>query len=268
MIGLHLALCALTALASPDTLWVQNIRVTVNRAAQVSDTPVLVVALHGDLGGREQDEFAAKAAAANRDVIVIGLLRPGYTDPQGHTSKGERGFTTGDNYNAANTDAIAGVIAELRQRFHARRVVLAGHSGGAAITANILGRHPDLAQAALLVSCPCDVVAWRQHMLEQTKYEGFRGSIETLSPIDQIDGMSNDVRVTMVVGARDNVAPPSLDEAYKEKAVKLGKHVGLVQLDGKEHDIFLEPGVLAPADAPAVAPLTPRAACSADSGPR
>jgi protein-S-isoprenylcysteine O-methyltransferase Ste14 len=36
-------------------------------------------------------------------------------------------------------------------------VVVAGHSGGAAIAANILGRRPALIDAALVVSCPCDV---------------------------------------------------------------------------------------------------------------
>jgi alpha-beta hydrolase superfamily lysophospholipase len=49
-------------------------------------------------------------------------------------------LTTGDKWNATkNTDAIAHAIGELKRRCHARQVVVAGHSGGAAIAANILG---------------------------------------------------------------------------------------------------------------------------------
>jgi pimeloyl-ACP methyl ester carboxylesterase len=63
-------------------------------------------------------------------------------------------LTTGDNWNATkNTDAIAHAIGELKRRYHARQVVVAGHSGGATITVNLLGRHPAWIDAALLVSC-------------------------------------------------------------------------------------------------------------------
>jgi alpha-beta hydrolase superfamily lysophospholipase len=171
------------------------------------------------------------------------LLRPGYTDPQGNTSDGERGLTTGDNWNATNTDAIAHAIGELKRRYHARKVVVAGHSGGAAIAANILGRHPAVIDAALLVSCPCDVEKWRQHMFQLTGQPVFQGTIDTLSPVEQITGMSDQAHVTMMVGSQDRVAPPSLSESYQAVAATLGKHVRLVQLEGKGHEIFLDPAV-------------------------
>ena len=88
----------------------------------------------------------------------------------------------GDNYNASNTDAVAAAMTELKHKFHARKVVLAGHSGGAAISANILGRHAGIVDAALLVSCPCDVREWRKHMFEKTHNSVFQGPIDTLSP--------------------------------------------------------------------------------------
>ncbi len=144
-----------------------RLKTSVYRGAELSPAPVLVVVLHGDAPFNKpgyQDTFAARIAAANADVIAAAILRPGYTDPQGHTSDGERGQTTGDNYNARNVDAIAAAIDSLQRRFTARRVVAVGHSGGAAITAHILGRLPDLVDAALLVSCPCDGTRWREHM--------------------------------------------------------------------------------------------------------
>ncbi|HTE45317.1 MAG TPA: alpha/beta fold hydrolase [Gemmatimonadaceae bacterium] len=225
-----------------------RLQTTTSKGARLSASPVLLVVLHGDSPFRNpdyQNVFAARAAAANADVVAVAVLRPGYTDPQGHKSDGERGITNGDNYNATNTDAIADAIVELKRKWHARKVVVAGHSGGAAITANILGTHPAVIDAALLVSCPCDVEKWRQHMYALNRANVFQGRIATLSPIEVIGGISARATIAMIVGAKDDVAPPDISTAYQTAAAKLGKHVTLVQLPGKPHDIFLEGAVLA-----------------------
>ena len=236
----------------PTLLWIQGgpyrLKTSIFRSSVVSANPVLIVVLHGDAPFNKpdyQDTFAGKVAQTYRDVVVAAILRPGYTDPRSNTSDGERGEATGDNYNARNTDAIAAAVGELRERFRSRRVVIVGHSGGAAIAANILARQPALIDAALLASCPCDVVRWRELMLQKTKFAGFRGTIPTLSPIELVDGLSDHVAITMVVGNRDDVAPPSLSESYQAKASKLGKQVRLVQLKGEGHEILLNPAVLA-----------------------
>lgn len=219
-----------------------RLEVTINKGARLSAHPVLLVALHGDLGTGYEDVFAARAAFG-RDVVGVGLLRPGYSNRKGKTSDGQRGLTTGDNYNAQNTDAVAAAVAELKRKYHPRKTVLAGHSGGAAIVANILGRHPEAADEALLISCPCDVDAWREHMLRRTQFAGFQGKIDTLSPIDQLEEVR--VPVTLIVGTKDDVAPPVLSERYRDIGAKLGKSIRLLKLDGKDHEIFLDPGVFA-----------------------
>jgi dienelactone hydrolase len=235
-----------------SALWAQGgpyrLKTSIFRSARSSSTPTLVVVLHGDspFGNPDyQDVFAAKVAAAYKDVVVAAILRPGYTDPRGNVSEGVRGQTTGDNYNAQNTDAIAAAIGDLKQRFRSRRVVVVGHSGGAAIAANILGRHPSMVDAALLVSCPCDVVRWREHMFQKTRFSGFQGEIETLSPIAQVGGVSANVTIRMVVGGNDDVAPPALSESYKTAALKAGKRVTLTELEGESHDILLNAAVQA-----------------------
>ncbi|NTV73963.1 MAG: alpha/beta hydrolase [Holophaga sp.] len=159
----------------PEASWVRGgdlrLHLRAFKGNKLSNSPILVIVLHGDAPGKrpgQQDAFAAQAATG-RDVVAIGLLRPGYTDLQGNTSEGRKGRMNGDNYDARNTDAIASAIGSLKRRHHSRKVVLAGHSGGAALAANILGRHPALVDAALLVSCPCDVPAWRQNMFQLTK---------------------------------------------------------------------------------------------------
>ncbi len=235
-----------------EQLWVQGGPYRLRMSAFVSEekceNPILVVAVHGDAPFHEPDHqyaFAGKVAATHRDVVAVGLLRPGYTDPQGNRSDGERGQATGDNLNATNTEAIAGAIGGLKRRWNARKVVVAAHSGGATLAANVLGRHPPLLDKALLVSSVYDVEKWRQHMFEQTGAPVFRGKIETLSPIEQITGMSDQVEVTLMVGSQDEIAPPGFSEQYEAVARRHGKKVRLVRLEGEGHEIFLNPAVFA-----------------------
>jgi pimeloyl-ACP methyl ester carboxylesterase len=49
----------------------------------------------------------------------------------------------------------------------------------------------------------------------------------------------------LVVGRPDKVTPPDLSESYQAVAATFGKNVRLVQLEGKGHEIFLEPAVFA-----------------------
>jgi predicted esterase len=135
--------------------------------------------------------------------------------------------------------------SSVARRYHARKVVAAGQSGGAAIAANMLCRHPELIDAALVVPCPCDVEQWRQNRCQRTGKPVFQSKIDTLSPVEQIKGMSDQANVTMMVGSQDKVAPPGLSERYQAVVVQLGKQDRLVQLEGKEHDISLDPAVFA-----------------------
>ena len=213
-----------------------------------SDRPILVVAIHGDAPRNEPDYhyvFAAKLAASYRDVVAVGLLRPGYTDPEGHTSDGKRGEAVGDNFHATNTDAIADVIGNLKRRWNARKVVVAAHSGGGTLAANILGRRPKLIDQALLVSSVFDVEKWRQYMFEQTGEPAFQGETEMLSPIDQIAEISDQVEITLMAGTQDEIAPLCFSEQYDTAGRKLGKKVKLIRLEGEGHEIFLKPAVFA-----------------------
>jgi len=76
-----------------------------------------------------------------------------------------RGLADGDNYTPERLDQLAAAIKEAQVRYHARETVLVGRSGGAASSALLMARRPDLAPHALLVSYPCDLGRWRRHML-------------------------------------------------------------------------------------------------------
>jgi len=51
--------------------------------------------------------------------------------------------------------------------------------------------------------------------------------------------------LTLMVGSQDQVTPPGLSERYQTVAATLGKKVRLVRLEGKGHEIFLDPAVFA-----------------------
>jgi len=274
-------LCALSSIACRPTpqiapaggepIWVDvnglRLKITAYKSAQVSSHPTLIVVLHGDLlEGRGEPTyhyvFARRIASALDDVVVAALLRPGYTDQTGDQSSGSRGLATGDNYTPEVVDAIAQSIESLKTRFRPLATILTGHSGGAAITGDLIGRHPSEVNAALLVSCPCDVPAWRKHMATaQFRRVGpfsalFLLPVKSLSPMDLAGNISPSVRVRMVVGSQDPNTLPKFTYAYADALRKRGVDVSVTTAPGLGHNILLEPVVAKELVAliPAIAP--------------
>ena len=238
-----------------EVLWLEanglRLKTKIYRSPKLSNHPLLIVVLHGDLLGVRgvppstyHYVFAERAAKKMDDAVVAAVLRPGYRDATGERSQGEQGMTTGDNYTPEVVDDIAQVIDELKAKFQPARTLLAGHSGGAAITGDVLGRWPHKVDAAFLVSCPCDLVAWRQHMLRMQNNPIWSAPVKSLSPIELVDRIPDSVRVALLVGSKDPVTPPALSEAYAERLRRHHVDVSLQVLPGLEHDILLEPGTL------------------------
>ena len=174
--------------------------------------------------------------------MVVGLLRPGYRDGTAY-STGERGKTTGDNYTPRVIDAIAAVIARLAQDHHASRVLIAGHSGGAPIAADVLSLHPTVADGAVLVSCPCDVARWREHMGRSRGGDVWSEAVASISPRDVTGGINSSARITIVGGDRDDVVPPDIGVQYYDQLRTRGVDAELIHVPGGGHDIFFEPAV-------------------------
>jgi len=214
-------------------------------STRLSARPRLMVVLHGDLFNPTPSYQYAFAQALTQgfdapgmpdrvrgrltvyarldDVVAAGLLRPGYTDNAGDRSDGQRGEARGDNYTAEVVDDVATAVRTLATRFMARRVILVGHSGGATIAALVLGRHPDVAEAALLVSCGC-------------------GATRSLQPLDVTPGVRPDVIVRLLVGEDDEVTPPGQSQSYAGVLRKRGVDAQVTVVPGLGHDImFTQP---------------------------
>ena len=254
--GIALASLAWTGLAAaaapvpndkPE--WVQvpggRLRVHLFSGAHHAAPPTLVIVLHGDAPRTNpgyQYEFASQASQRD-DVIAAAILRPGYTDSLGDTSSGVRGMTTGDNYTPDRLAMIAAAIRTLKAEYRPRQVILLGHSGGAALSADLLALYPDLAGKALLASCPCDLEPWRQHMKTVAPTPLWDRPVESVSPLSVAAKVPVADKVVMMVGTQDVVAPPDLTRAYAAALKHNGVDVQLIELPGRDHEILLDPAV-------------------------
>jgi pimeloyl-ACP methyl ester carboxylesterase len=214
-------------------------------------TPVLVVVVHGDLPEPPpsyQYEFAKSIAdaagnAATPGIVAAGVLRPGYADPMGDRSSGDMGGAVADNYTPEVVDAVASAARALAAEHDTRAIVLVGHSGGAAIAASLLGRHPGVAHAAVLVGCACDPAAWRATRSAETGNPLFRGPTRSLQPLNLADGVAPQAIVRLVVGEDDDVAPPAHSQAYARALRTRGIDASVEVVPGLGHNILFAPSV-------------------------
>lgn len=185
-----------------------------------SQARTLAVFVHGDVsaGGPAgyMYRYAQSFAAGRRDVVAVALLRPGYFDRAGNRSSGSDNGRS-DTFDAASIRTIAGAIRELKAKYGARRVVALGHSAGAGALGVIAGNSGGLLDGVVLVSCPCDVPAWRAS-------RGGRRSFSSLSPVDYVGGVPTSTAIVAVTGSGDDNTRPALAEAYVARARATGRN--------------------------------------------
>lgn len=175
--------------------------------------PILRIYLHGDVSrggpGDYMYRYAKRShryvADSSPGIVSVAMLRPSYYDKEGRQSTPGGSGRRGTKY-PEDVDSIASAIRALSVHHGASRVVLIGHSGGAQISAVILGRYPGLVDAALLVACPCDL---RARAIRRNRRVG-RG----LDPMGYVNDIPRTVRVIAMTGERDTNTIASECEPY------------------------------------------------------
>lgn len=207
----------------------------------------LVVVLHGDAPFRKPSYhyvFASELSERLPGMPVAALLRPGFADPFGGQSDGRRGSASGDDYTKEVTIDVVAAIASLRQEFAASSVVLVGHSGGAAISANVAAASPGLIDSLILVSCPCDVPAFRRHMARQQFSPFWLWPSDSESPLDTVNTMAPTTQIFALTGEQDSITLVDYARAYTDAALRRGLSATLTKLTGRGHEILLDDAVL------------------------
>ena len=207
--------------------------ITLNRDESVS-LDALVVYLHGDGARtiRPSDSLKHRARKINKkNVAHIILMRPGYYDSARNFSTGisDRRSRRGTGYNSHNVEEIALAIKKLKDFHKPNKIIIVGHSGGAAIVALILDRHPGIAKGAILAACPCNVNKWAQ-------MGGKRSGRGALSPHDYVENIGPDVTVIALTGTKDDNTFPILAVEYIEKLKKNSINAKFIGVEGETHN--------------------------------
>ena len=190
--------------------------------------PVLRVFLHGDNSrGGPSDYMYRYASIYAPGVVSVAMLRPDHYDREGRRSSpktyGRRNWETEESI-----DAIAAAVRKLKIHHKASRVVMIGHSGGSNISAVMLGRHPGVADAALLAGCACDKEA--KKMMQGRTYRS-----EDINPIDYVDKIPPNAKIIAITGSRDTTNPAELCRPYIRYLKERGVSARLDIVKGARH---------------------------------
>lgn len=210
--------------------------VTNNGNKAQPNSRVLIALLHGDSGGglaqRHIDRWVkAGNNLSGLDQGVVFIVRPGYSSPVGDSS----GWANqrDDDYTAENVERVATALQNLKSRYHASKLLLIGHSGGAAIATLVLGLHPTALDGAILLGCPCDVPVWRQHRgLQRGRQTPWPNS---LNPMDVIDKIPTNKVVLAITGSQDDNTLPKFASAWVAAAKSRGMSAQFLLAPDQDH---------------------------------
>jgi dienelactone hydrolase len=228
-----------------ETVWIDapdgKVKTRVYKSESLGAHPVLLVMVHGDIPNPGQGlyEFSEAVARISDNVVAAGLLRPGYKDAQGDASAGKMGYAIGDNYTAQVVDDVDAAIRQLKARYHAGRVVVMGHSGGGAITANLIGRHPGDVDAAVILACGCDPQEFKTRWVREHPIFPKDLPNPSLLPLDLAPRVSPRTHVRMVIGDKDDVVRLPASQAYFHALQARGVDVTLTIAPGVGHNDVL-----------------------------
>lgn len=137
------------------------------------------------------------------------------------------------SYTPGQVAALASALDRLRVLHGNKKILLVGHSGGAAMAALLAGRFPASADAYLLAGCPCDAMQWRQWRDASTAKPG--RWTNSLSPLDEVEKIPASTRIALVVGSKDDYTLAKFSEAYVSRLQRQGVKTRLTYAIGATH---------------------------------
>lgn len=187
----------------------------------------MVVFLHGSVSaGGAADymyRYARQLASSHPNVLAVALLAPGYYDRNGKKSDG----SDGQRRMKDDTAEIIPALEALRARYKPKRIILVGHSKGAANMAGVLVKKPGLANGAVLVAGiydPDAISAYRRRSVDGPEVTANAARI------------GKSARIILVHGDADGEVPIAQSTAFEQKARASGVAITLVTVSGAGHN--------------------------------
>ena len=212
------------------------------------DNGTLVVFLHGDggmsKGGKYWSSYLGTLEPLKQSgARLVVMSRPGgYNLPDKRRTKGIWAEKF-DNYTPDIVDGIVEALTALKAGHGASQLILLGHSGGAMISGIIAGRHPGLADAAVLVGFACNKSKWRGWRVssagKKNRYP------KSLSAHDFIESIPQSFRVRAVTGSKDSNTKAEFAQECIDAMQARGIDATLEIVDGQSHTkVLREPNAL------------------------
>lgn len=194
----------------------------------------VVVILHGDIsrGGPANYHYqiANNIAFQNSNVTAIALLRPGYPDGKGRTSPGTN-HGRRDQYTASNNKLVAQTLASIKNKHRGKKLIVIGHSGGAAQLGSVIGQNPGLVDTAVLLSCPCHLNNWiKMHPKWRIQWK------RSQSPHSFIKNLKPSTKIIAITGSNDKNTFSKLATDYAALARKQGIDATAIIAPGGDHN--------------------------------
>jgi len=227
--------------AGPDCLVVFS-KESQDYAQTPADKKTVIVFIHGDtyhkgsnypVDNYQLKELNLLATLSGTKAFI--LIRPGYQ------ATGAAGYSSGsvndgrDNYSPRVVDTMAAAIKNILGREGAKKLLLIGHSGGSAISALMLDRHPDLAprMAAYLSGCACDRDPYRAYRAASFNSRRQLALKKSPNPIENTTHIRHDVPIVLATGSKDTNTKPEFAKSY----------IALLQSQGVDAKFVLLPGM-------------------------
>ncbi|MFT5014422.1 MAG: pimeloyl-ACP methyl ester carboxylesterase [Patiriisocius sp.] len=196
----------------------------------------LIIFIHGDGYRRDPSDYGPSdymyrlaQQFGEKGVVAVGLIRPGYFDSKDNHSTGNS-YRDGDNYRPDLIATVAAAVKVLKNHYKAEYVVLAGHSGGSAISGVIVGKYPHLVNAAVLGACPCNVPEWRFMRRGRNNWRS------SLSPHDFIDRIDKKTTIVAVTGGNDGNTVSVLSRDYVVSLKSKGIDATFIEVPAVGHN--------------------------------
>ena len=158
------------------------------------------------------------------------MLRPGYClEKNGACSDGDYN----DGYAKVTKNGVSQMleaVEKLKKNYQVEKVILAGQSSGAIMSA-LLASRGQIADHVILLGCACAFQSWKNHHNYTGK--GNRG----LDPMKYVEGIGKKTKFHLIVGSEDTNTLPRFSEKYQKALQENGIEANLHIVDGADHYI-------------------------------